>query len=238
MGGNPGHDAVAHELRGLIRIDGHQCHELVAAKARDDVRLATTFAQHARGVDEGAIAGEVSVSVVDVLQMVDIDEDHQDVALHAHRQLERLLRERDERATIGQPRQLVDEQQRLEIILRSFLRGDVVVHGVHATGLVGDAKRRRRDGDPKRMAILVASQRFNSQVLAGGDARSEMLAVLDQFPRNDEVVDVLANGFVLGVAEHGRELAVDPDDVIVLIEDRNRFRGVLEQRREVYVLRL
>ena len=88
------------------------------------------------------------------------------------------------------------------------------------------------------MAILVASQRFNSQVLAGGDARSEMLAVLDQFPRNDEVVDVLANGFVLGVAEHGRELAVDPDDVIVLIEDRNRFRGVLEQRREVYVLRL
>src|SRR5213593_177243 len=65
-----------------------------------------------------------------------------------------------------------------------------------------------------------------------------MLAFLDKFSRNDEVVDVLANRFILGVAEHRRELTVDPDDVIVLVENCNRLGSVLEERDEVHVLRL
>src|SRR2546423_12066645 len=105
----------------------------------------------------------MSPGVVDVLQVIDVDEDHEDVTLHAHRELECLLGESDEGATIWKPSKLVDEQQRLEIILGALLCRDVVVHRVDPTRLVGHSERRRRDRYPYGVTVLEASQRFDSQ---------------------------------------------------------------------------
>ena len=103
-----------------------------------------------------------------------------------------------------------------------------MVHGVDATRLICDSERRGRDGDPERVTILVAAQRLNSQVLTGSDACSEVLAFSDQIAWYDEIVDVPADRLILGVAEHFRELPVEPDDVIVLVENCDCLGRVLE----------
>jgi hypothetical protein len=88
------------------------------------------------------------------------------------------------------------------------------------------------------VAILVTPLRFRSQLLSRRHARGELFAFFDPLPGDDQIVDVPAEGLVLRVAEHRCELAVDADDVIVLVEDRDRLRGVLEERGEIDFLRL
>jgi len=88
------------------------------------------------------------------------------------------------------------------------------------------------------VAILVAAQRFGGELLAGGDALGETLRFLDELARDDQVVDVRADRVVLGVAEHAGELPVHTNDAVVLVQNRNRFRRALEQRREIDVLGL
>ena len=84
----------------------------------------------------------------------------------------------------------------------------------------------------------MASQRLDSQLLTGGNAHGEVLAFHDQLGWHDQVVDVVSDRLVFGIAEHRRELSIDPDYVVVFIEDGDRLGGVLEECGEIDVLRL
>src|SRR2546430_1348767 len=99
----------------------------------------------------------MSIGIVDVLEVIDVDENHQHVALHSHRQLECLLRKRDEGATVGESGQLVDQQQGLELVLGALASGYVVIHRVDSSRLIDDAKWRCSNCDPQCVSVLVTS---------------------------------------------------------------------------------
>ena len=139
---HPRLDPLADQLRRLIGIDGHECHEFIAAEPRYDVRLAAALLQHARCVDQRSVACKMSPGVVDGLEVIDVDEDHQDVALHADRQLESLLGESDEGAAIGKTCKLVHQKQGAQILLGALSGRDVLVHRVDLARFVaGDETR-------------------------------------------------------------------------------------------------
>ena len=110
--------------------------ELVAAVTRDDVGRARQPDQCLRDELDGAAAGFVAVSVVDVLQVLDVDHQDRVGAIGAARRLVLLFGEPRERAHVVERRELVAIRQRANaaLSLLMFSTSNVVENATSTNG--------------------------------------------------------------------------------------------------------
>ena len=109
----PGDDACGG-CRGRALVAADEQHELLAAEARGDVGVARGVAHDLTGLPEDIVADGVTVAVVDLLEVVQVEHHERDlaaVALHAAQlDLERLVEE----LRPVQARQRIDQRAALE----------------------------------------------------------------------------------------------------------------------------
>src|SRR5215469_11966471 len=72
-------------------------------------------------------------------------------------------------------------------------------------------------------AILMLPHRFNIQTLPSKTPARIFVRLSRKFFRNDEFVNEMPAGFLLGVAESFGELAIDLHDSVVCVEQDDRF---------------
>src|SRR4029078_6586712 len=77
-------ELIDHGLEPIVALDRvDQQHELVAADARDHVRFANVSRNPRRPLDQQRVADGMTVIVVDVLEIVDVDERQREAAVFA-----------------------------------------------------------------------------------------------------------------------------------------------------------
>ena len=149
-------DALGEGLRDLLGAleVGEQQHELVAAVARDQIALAQVAPQARRQLAQHDVARRVPEPVVDVLEAVEVDEQHGDaaavVAGAGDGGVERLL----EQAPVGEPGQVVVMRVVQGAALALDPQGDVGERD-HRAGdrAAGVADRPGLHLDPRRNAV-------------------------------------------------------------------------------------
>ena len=99
-----GGDALCHRKRRVGGGVGQQQRELVAAEARDDVAVAHHVGRQARGHGlEQAVAEGVAENVVDILEAVEVEDDHRHAAAGRGGQADRVRTASRKRARLGMP---------------------------------------------------------------------------------------------------------------------------------------
>jgi hypothetical protein len=99
----------------LVRVY-QQDPELVASKPSDDVALAHPTREQARNLDERLIAGLVAERVVDVLQAVQIDEQHRRTLAVTLNAVDQPLERAHEAAAVGKVDEEVLMRQLIELV--------------------------------------------------------------------------------------------------------------------------
>ncbi|MNQ38723.1 hypothetical protein D3C85_523160 [compost metagenome] len=89
----------------------HQHHELVAGEPAHDIRRTRQTAQTLRHIAQQRIADRVAQRIVDLLEAVQIQEQHRNPLAFRFGARDRLLGLRQQQIPVGQPRQLVVERQ-------------------------------------------------------------------------------------------------------------------------------
>ena len=154
--GEPGRELVGglarRALGALAREVGHQQHELVAAAAREQPRLALGAAQAPGHAPQQPVAGRVPERVVDELEVVEVDQDQRHRAVAPPRARHGGAQARLELGAVRQAGQRVEERQLAQLGLGAHAVGDVLAgeHGDHAALRVG--QRGGLPGDPPPLA--------------------------------------------------------------------------------------
>jgi hypothetical protein len=171
-------DARRHRRHVVGVRDARQQHrELVAAEARDQVAAARALEQHRGHAHQQRVAGGVALRVVDLLEVVEVDEDHRHVlARRIARQ--RLLDAIAEERAVGQSGQGVVEGTVRQLRLERAVRRHVVRDHEHALdrAVLGDRHGRQLrgaaplepDGEVGLPALRGARQRGLQPLLAPG----------------------------------------------------------------------
>ena len=182
------------ELR-AIDVGGRQQHrELVAAQTRDGVRRAQGVAQPRRHFLQHQIAGVMPEGVVDLLEAVEIDQQHRQALVIAMRAQDRLLQSIEEQRAVGKIGQRVvigeigdalvgqvtlaphrgfaqfpldGRRQPLEVVLH-----DVVVRAGSHRGHGGVFADRAGDKNERQIRMLFANDR---QRLGAAEARHRVV---------------------------------------------------------------
>ena len=109
----------------VLQHDG----ELVAAEARDGVLRAHALLQARGGGAQDAVAGGVAERIVDVLEAVQVEEQHRDAAALPARAHDRARQPLRQQRAVGQAGQRVVVGQVAQFLLGALLVGDVAEHG-------------------------------------------------------------------------------------------------------------
>ena len=127
------HRRFAHRVedplgQGCHLLRGHafqQQGELVTAQARSGVPRADTLLQPARCGDDDLVAARMAEAVVHRLEVVQVDEEHRDLAGLASQPGQRMSDPVVEELPVGQSRQWIVEGLMLQPLLEALLSGDV-----------------------------------------------------------------------------------------------------------------
>ena len=121
-------------------------HELVAAEARHRVGRADRTGEPTRDLDEQLVADDVTETVVDELEAVEVEEQDRDVALGAFGARQRVREAVDEQQAVGEVGEVVVQRLVRERLLGALAVGDVAhLHEVVARVAVGVAHERHVD---------------------------------------------------------------------------------------------
>ena len=112
-------EQVARDLAGgLRRRAGLEQHgELVAAQPRGGVAGGEPLGEAARARLQQLVAGRVAERVVDLLEVVEVDEQHREPLVLRVARVERVLQPVDEQRAVGEPGQPVVERAPRELLL-------------------------------------------------------------------------------------------------------------------------
>ena len=146
---------------GLEQLE--QDRELVAAEPGDDVAGADRRAQPHGDLDEQAVAGVVADAVVDLLEAVEVDEQHAEMLPGARMALERVLELVDEDLAVGQP----GERVAPDAVLEADPLGDVLRRGVPALAVRAAAPQQPA---PAPVVVAVAGEQLDEALLPAGRA--------------------------------------------------------------------
>ena len=126
-------DALPEDLRcRRVFLVRDQDGELVAAEAGRRLGAAQALADALRGLDQEPVAGEVAEAVVHELELVDVEEEHRDLAVGPLRPRERVVESIDEEGAIREARERIG-QRLADRVGRSRRReGDSGVFGEEA----------------------------------------------------------------------------------------------------------
>mmetsp|Transcript_6670 Transcript_6670/g.27828 ORF Transcript_6670/g.27828 Transcript_6670/m.27828 type:complete len:521 (-) Transcript_6670:2987-4549(-) len=166
---------------GDVGLRQHQ-HELVAAHAGDRVLLAHGAAQPCRELHEQRVTDAVTQRVVDVLEMVQVQEQHRQRLGAAVCDVDGLGCTVGQQMAVGQAGQAVEHRQALDVGLGGLLLGDLLLQ--------------RRDGLAQLLGAL-GHQDLQlvlrvDQLLLGQLARGDVLRDPDRTARQVAAVDGLA----------------------------------------------
>ena len=226
-------DAVRHlqRRRHAALLDEHG--ELVAAEPRRGVARADAGEQPPRQLDQQLVAGGVAEGVVDVLEVVEVDEEHRDPLARSPRACERVLEPLGEQHAVGEVGERVVERLVGEALLELLAL-------VHAAQGEDHAAEVRVLGHALRLALDEAPAAVGpaQPPLGRGRAAGPAHGVLEQ-GRDERAV--------LGVDDVGQREAAQPAPLVAeeafgrgrVVADlafgadhEHDVRGVLDQRAE------
>ena len=165
---NDGDDLARDLLRFLRRVDVFQHDgELVAAQARDGVLRPHGLLQARGGGAQDAVAGGVAERIVDVLEAVQVEEQHRDAAFLAARAHDRARQALGQQRAVRQAGQRVVVRQVAQFLLGALLVGDVGEHA-RRNGCAGRRRRaprcsRSSTGIPRRPCAAATSRRTSGR---------------------------------------------------------------------------
>ena len=193
------HDVLGDLLRLVERAAGEQHRELVAADARDGVRIAHALLQQRRDLAQQVVAGDVPARVVDELESIEIEVAHDVADAFAARRVERRLEAPLELRTIDEARQRVMARLIRHLARETAQLAHVVEDHDAASDLaVRATNRRRRELRGKLPLRLLAQQERTPAKIhappltqALGDGIAERAAV-DLVDEREEIEQPLA----------------------------------------------
>ncbi|MNO34805.1 hypothetical protein D3C76_248490 [compost metagenome] len=208
---------------------GQQDDELVAAQAGHGVDITHLLLQALGNALEQQVADRVAEAVVDVLETVEVKEQHRALAVGHLRAGERGLQAVLEQGTIGQAGQRVVVGLVVELGLGVLEAGDVGEHG-DEVGDLALSVAHGADGQPAGVQLAVLAFVVDlalpvaliGQLVPHGGIEGAVVLAGGKQARG------LAEGFDLAVAGDFAEGAVDGTDALVDVGDQHAFGGVLE----------
>ncbi|KQW97190.1 hypothetical protein ASC94_10405 [Massilia sp. Root418] len=200
--------------RGLF--DQHQ-HELVAAQARHGVAVAHRGLQPARHQPEHFVAGLVAQRVVDLLELVQVHQQHRHQCLVALGRVQRLLQPVPQQVAVGQAGQRIVVDFVLEQRSALLQGRDIVDDADKVADLVlVVAHRRHRQVVPEQFAVLAQVAEHHVDLALGGDGGAQLGALgLVQAGRGHEAA-IVADRLGRAVAGDVFERGIDVHDRVVL----------------------
>ncbi len=206
-------------MRVAVQVDDQ---EFLASESAHDVRATSTSTQHRGSRTQDVITDVVTVSIVDVLEVIDVDDEHGERSFEAHRFLPFLFQPFHRVAAIGQLGQYVRvrgcmEFPRHESHLRDLARPAIAV----AAHLMLQLDHATSRGDPRHQDARVVGL-ADEVIGAGVECGHDLLFLVAR--GQHESVD-LPSG--LGRAQraqeipavHARHEPVGQDDVWRVIQD-------------------
>ena len=227
-----GREALQHALGDCFGLDHpaggllDEYGELVTAESGDRVARSRD-AQDARGdLAKEAVAGLVAESVVDVLESVEVEEDHGRIGAGAGSATQRVLDPVPEQCPVRESGQRVVEGLVRQLVLGQLAVGDVVQVDDDASdvGLVEEVDRPGRQ--PHVGAVGVGGARLARQGHARGEQRLVEQRAGPHVVGRQEVERAVAAGPLARIAEQRGEVRCVVGDQPVGIEDEHGIRRV------------
>jgi hypothetical protein len=196
-----------HDVVGMLGVSG-QDSELVASQPRDGVGRAKHAAQPGGHLLQEAVAPVVSERVVDVLEAIEVEEQHAEHLLVAARREQCLAQAVTEQASVGQPGERVVQGLVFERVGVSLALGDVAERGDEQ---VPGADLHRADDELEREQASVLA--FAHRLVSAADRDVQLEPALEivgeraAVSRRDQDVRLLADQLLFGITEqldHGR----------------------------------
>ena len=223
------HDDLARDVIGVLRRGDvlHHDGELVAAQARHGRPLADRFLQSGGGNPQDAVAGCVAERIVDVLEVVEVQEQHRDPGVFAAGSDDGAREPLGQQRPVGQVGQCIEVGQVAQLLLGAFLVGDIAEYRYHGLGRLpglADGEEHRRAQEflavlaprPQLARPAPVDQHF------GADRGVELAVVL----RAVEQVELPADYVGGRVAGDQGEGGVDTDEAEIRVHDAHRFAHV------------
>jgi len=150
-----GHQLFGHLRRAILAVYAFEQHdEFIAAQARQGVAFAQARRQLPGHLLQQFVAHMVAQGVVDVLEAVQVDEQHGQLLLVARGAQQRVLQAVVEQQAVRQRRQRVVVRHVVELFLRLLDQGDVAEHA-HVMGGDGARVAHGADGQPLEVDFTV-----------------------------------------------------------------------------------
>ena len=218
---------------GVVEIlDEHG--KLVASEARRGIALSQTRRESFADDAQQVVAREVAEAVVDGLEVVEVDEQHRELAALAFQPRRRVVDPVAEERLVGQSGQRIVERLVRELVLEPAVLGDVAEAPHPPDDFAVDALRERIAFEDAPVLELeqVVTLRFGVRVelLHLGDERSGVAELIEH--ERERVVVVARLEGLRREAPHLDEAAVETGDVADLIDDEDAVGRRLERRRE------
>ncbi|MNG93821.1 hypothetical protein D3C79_528030 [compost metagenome] len=215
-------------IAGFVQA-GQENDEFVAAQPGHGVDVAHLFLQALGDAFEQQVADRMAEAVVDVLETVEVEEQHRTLAIGDLRTVECCLQAVLEQRAVGQAGERVMVGLVVELGLGVLEAGDVGEHG-DEVGDLAFSVAHGADGQPAGVQLTVLALvvdlalpvAFVGQLVPHGDIERAVVLAGGKQARG------LAEGFDLAVAGDFAEGAVDGADALVGIGDQYPFGGVLE----------
>ncbi len=226
-----GHQLLGH-VGGAWTAHVFQQHdEFVAAQARQRIAFAQAGGQLPRHLLEEQVAHMVAEGVVDVLEAVQVDEQHRQLLARARAADHRMLQAVVEQQPVRQRRERIVVGQVVELVLRLLHLRDVAEHADVVRDLV-IVVAHARHGEPFQVALAVLA---GLPALAAPEAGFQQVA--PHLPVERIVVAagarqarLLAERFHLGEARDLGEGGIGGKDAAVHVEHHDAVGDMLEHR--------
>ena len=210
--------------------------KLVSADAGDDVGVAHSRGNHSADVADHLIAACVAERVIDVLEAVDVDQQHRRLPAVAIDERHFLREALLELAPVEQPGQPVAIGELTYERLAALAFGGVADRAQHERSLVG-LERADADLDGELGAILAATVQIEVAThrpsLRIPQTASLVSAMAVPQPLGDQDPDALSDQLLAAVAEHPLSLCVGERDMAVRVDHHHRVGRGLQQRAEL-----
>ena len=217
-------------LAGLLRVAQVFEHEdeLVATESAQGVFLAHALAQALGHLLEQAVARCVPQTVVDGLEVVEVDEDHAHQGVVALGQAEGMAQALLDQDAVGQVGERVEVGHARQALFGFLQRRDVGEHG-HEVGRTptGAAHGTERHLDHEQLATFATEPDLT---LPGTLAQQVAADLVDDVLRliGEEEIGRAPHGFFFGIAGQGGERGVDGDQHAVAVEHHHPVTGALQ----------
>ncbi len=224
-------DVAAHPLGGGLVAVGEEQRELVAAEAGHHVGVAHRAAQDAADGDQQLVAGVVAEAVVDLLEVVEVEQQHRAGRAVASAALEVSLELGVEATPVGQAGEHVVVDEVRQPVLVAPTLGDVDDVDQHDVGLLGPGAPQEAAAQPHVDVLATVVAQHAVRGVGAGDVLEDAGQVVGDrgVVRRGQLGQPHALELVGGQADDPAQRRVDELDAARGVQHRDPVRRVEEQ---------